>query len=98
MKNVELTIEGTILTIKVDLSKDFGPSSSGKTTIIASTEGNVSVLNGFGAGFILVSLAKDFNFSAFAIESAWLAISIWGVVPYFSRMKNTKLKESNHGC
>ena len=44
MKNVELTIEGTMLTIKVDLSKDFGPSSSGKTTIIASTEGNVSIL------------------------------------------------------
>ncbi|MDX2347381.1 MAG: hypothetical protein QNK38_00840 [Nitrospirota bacterium] len=43
MKNVELTVEGTILTIKVDLSKDFGPSSSGKTTIIASTEGNVSI-------------------------------------------------------
>ncbi len=43
MKNVELTIEGTMLTIKVDLSKDFGPSSSGKTTIIASTEGNVSL-------------------------------------------------------
>lgn len=43
MKNVELNVEGTILTIKVDLSKDFGPSSSGKTTIIATTEGNVSV-------------------------------------------------------
>ncbi len=43
MKNVELTVEGTMLTIKVDLSKDFGPSSSGKTTIIASTEGNVSI-------------------------------------------------------
>ncbi|MDR4494234.1 MAG: hypothetical protein AB7P17_03955 [Nitrospirales bacterium] len=43
MKNVELIVEGTILTIKVDLSKDFGPSSSGKTTIIATTEGNVSV-------------------------------------------------------
>jgi hypothetical protein len=43
MKNVELTVEGTILTIKVDLSKDFGPSSSGKTTIIATTEGNVTV-------------------------------------------------------
>jgi hypothetical protein len=37
MKNVELTVEGTMLTIKVDLSKDFGPSSSGKTTIIASS-------------------------------------------------------------
>ena len=43
MKNVELTVEGIMLTIKVDLSKDFGPSSSGKTTIIASTEGNVSI-------------------------------------------------------
>ncbi len=43
MKNVELTVEGTMLTIKVDLSRDFGPSSSGKTTIIASTEGNVSI-------------------------------------------------------
>jgi hypothetical protein len=43
MKNVELTVDGTILTIKVDLSKDYGPSSSGKTTIIASTEGNVSI-------------------------------------------------------
>ncbi len=45
MKNVELTVEGTMLTIKVDLSKDFGPSSSGKTTIIASTEGNVTIPN-----------------------------------------------------
>lgn len=43
MKNVELTVDGTMLTITVDLSKDFGPSSSGKTTIIASTEGNVSI-------------------------------------------------------
>ncbi len=43
MKNVELAIEGTMLTIKVDLSKEFGPSSSGKTIIIASTEGNVSI-------------------------------------------------------
>ncbi|MDH5428804.1 MAG: hypothetical protein OEZ05_05895 [Nitrospirota bacterium] len=43
MKNVELTVDGTMLTIKVDLSKEFGPSSSGKTIIIASTEGNVSI-------------------------------------------------------
>lgn len=43
MKNVELTVDGTMLMIKVDLSKDFGLSSSGKTTIIASTEGNVSI-------------------------------------------------------
>jgi hypothetical protein len=43
MKNVEMKVEGNILTIKVDLAKDFGPSSSGKTILIASTEGNVSV-------------------------------------------------------
>jgi hypothetical protein len=43
MKNVEMSVEGNILTIKVDLSKEFGPSSSGKTTIVASTEGNVAV-------------------------------------------------------
>ena len=43
MKNVEMTVEGNILTIKEDLTEEFGPSSSGKTIIIASTEGNVGV-------------------------------------------------------
>jgi hypothetical protein len=43
MKNVEMTVEGNILTIKVDLSQEFGPSSSKKSIIIASTEGNLSV-------------------------------------------------------
>ena len=45
MKNVEMTVEGTTLTIRVDLSKEFGPSASGKTIIIASTEGNVTIPN-----------------------------------------------------
>jgi hypothetical protein len=43
MKNVEMALEGNILIIKVDLTKDFGPPSSKKSIIIASTEGNVSV-------------------------------------------------------
>ena len=43
MKNVEMTVEENILIIKVDLSKEFGQSKSGKTLIVASTEGNVSV-------------------------------------------------------
>lgn len=43
MKNVEMTVEGDKLTITVDLSKEFGPSSSGKTIIIATTEGNVTI-------------------------------------------------------
>ena len=40
MKNIEITTEKNILTLKVDLTKTFGPSKSGKTTIIATTEGN----------------------------------------------------------
>jgi hypothetical protein len=43
MKNVEMKIEGNILKIEVDLSREFGPSASGKTIIIATTEGNVSI-------------------------------------------------------
>ncbi|HXC67011.1 MAG TPA: hypothetical protein VN638_06280 [Nitrospiraceae bacterium] len=43
MKNVEMSVVGNLLTIKVDLSKEFGPSASGKTLIIASTEGNVTI-------------------------------------------------------
>lgn len=45
MKNVEMSVEDTVLTIKVDLSKEFGPSSTGKTIIVASTEGNVTIPN-----------------------------------------------------
>lgn len=40
MKNVKLTINGNKLLIEVDLSQNFGPSSSGKSVVIASTEGN----------------------------------------------------------
>ena len=45
MKNCEMKVTGSTLTITVDLSKDFGKSSSGKSTIIATTEGNVTVLD-----------------------------------------------------
>jgi hypothetical protein len=43
MKNVDMKVEGDILTVKVDLTKEFGPSASGKTIIIASTEGNIAI-------------------------------------------------------
>jgi hypothetical protein len=43
MKNVEMTVEQDTLTLVVDLSQEFGPSKSGKTIIVASTEGNKSV-------------------------------------------------------
>lgn len=43
MKNCDLKLDGNILTITVDISKEFGKSSSGKSIIIGSTEGNVSI-------------------------------------------------------
>jgi hypothetical protein len=39
-----------------------------------------SVLNALGAGFIVVSLIFDFNLSAFLVETAWLVISVYGIV------------------
>lgn len=48
MKNVTATVEGNTLILKVDLTKTFGPSTSGKTLIIASSEGNQGILAGDG--------------------------------------------------
>lgn len=45
MKNIEMSVDGNILTMKVDLSKEFGLSASGKNTIIASTDGNIGILD-----------------------------------------------------
>ena len=46
MKNITMKTDGNILTITVDLSKTHGASKSGKTIIIASTEGNQKVSTG----------------------------------------------------
>ena len=43
MKNLEMSVSGTVLTITVDLSKTVGQSSSGKSTIIGTTGGNADV-------------------------------------------------------
>ena len=43
MKNIEMKVEKDKLVRTVDLTKSFGRSKSGKTEIIATTEGNVSV-------------------------------------------------------
>lgn len=44
MKNVMYSVESNILTIVVDLSETHGKSKSGKSTIIATTEGNVPII------------------------------------------------------
>ena len=43
MHNVEWKVDGDKLIIEVDLTKEFGPSKSGKTITIASTRGNQKI-------------------------------------------------------
>lgn len=43
MNNVELAIAKNTLTITVDLAKDIGPSGSGKSIMIASSQGGQSI-------------------------------------------------------
>lgn len=46
MSNIATKVEGNMLWIVIDLSVNSGPSSTGKSTIIGSTHGNVDIGNG----------------------------------------------------
>lgn len=48
--NLEVSIEGDQLTIKIDLSKSIGLSKSGKSRLIASTGGNRPLPDGSRLG------------------------------------------------
>jgi hypothetical protein len=49
-RNATYTIdEKGVMTLKIDLNIRLGPSASGKTTIIATSEGNHTVEGGEGA-------------------------------------------------
>jgi hypothetical protein len=50
MKNIEIKVNGKVLTLTVDLSKSLGPSKSGKSQVIASTEGNIDIEGGATIG------------------------------------------------
>ena len=43
MKNCEMKLEGDILTITVDISKEFDKSSTGKSIIISTDRRKISV-------------------------------------------------------
>jgi len=44
-----------------------------------------SALNGIGAGSITISLLFDFNLSAFVVEAAWVAVSVYGLARALKR-------------
>ena len=43
-----------------------------------------SLLNGFGAALILISLYYDFNLPSVVVEAFWLVISVFGIVRYLT--------------
>ena len=43
MENVHVELNGTLLVLTIDLSQTLGVSASGKSEIIATTGGNVSL-------------------------------------------------------
>ena len=61
MKNVKMEVKGNILTITVDLSKEFGTSASKKNIIIGTTGGNVATghVNGSKVGVNVYKAAEE---------------------------------------
>lgn len=53
-----------------------------QTARLSSTDVSYSLLNLIGAALIALSLLFDFNLSAFIIEIAWMAISVYGIIRY----------------
>lgn len=47
---VRVTQEGDDIVIRIDATQDHGPSASGKTRIVGSTKGNVTLPNGVTLG------------------------------------------------
>jgi hypothetical protein len=43
VSNVKVAVKGDIATITIDLSQNLGASKSGKTTLVASTNGNINI-------------------------------------------------------
>lgn len=52
MKNINMDVSDNVLTVTIDLSQDQGPSKSGKTMVIGTTEGNVDV-TGHSLGYVI---------------------------------------------
>jgi hypothetical protein len=55
---------------------------------LSATSPSYSIANGLGAFLILLSLANQYNLSAFVIEIAWLLISVYGLIRCFVRRRS----------
>lgn len=58
MTNVSVKTDGNTIIITIDATQDLGPSKSGKTTMVASTNGNIVVETPSGAVTLGVNAYK----------------------------------------
>ena len=58
----------------------LGTYAALQTGRIAADAMAYSVCNALGAGLISLSLLFEFNLSAFVVESAWVAVSVYGII------------------
>jgi hypothetical protein len=57
-RNVEVEVTGNKLTLTIDLSDKTEPSGSGKTNIVATTQGNKQIGDGWFVGLNVYRYAK----------------------------------------
>ncbi len=57
-QNIKVEVKGSTLVMSTDLAKNFGPSKSGKSEIIATTSGNIEIAPGIFAGINIYRKAK----------------------------------------
>jgi hypothetical protein len=53
---------------------------------IRNSDLSYSLMNGFGALLVVVSLLYRFNLSAFLVEAFWFLISIYGLIKFARRL------------
>jgi hypothetical protein len=58
MQNMQLEVKGNELIIRVQLDKDLGPSKTGKTILVATSNGNVPIPGSKVATFIGLNIYR----------------------------------------
>ena len=56
--NIKTSLNGNKLVIEIDVSQSFGNSSTGKSVIVASSQGNVQIEPGLFLGINLYRIAN----------------------------------------
>ena len=57
--NILAEVDGEVLTLRINLANEIGPSKSGKTTLIASTNGNAMLADGVRLGVNIFKKASN---------------------------------------